>query len=52
VQVTLTATDAPLFGRKSLLTVNVPLLSVFVIVHDAAPPYAIGTLRHGPWLAM
>ena len=34
VQVTLTGTVAPLFGTKSLFTVNVALFSVFVIVHD------------------
>ena len=38
VQVTLTATDAPLSGTKFLFTVNVAELSVFVIVH---PPLAI-----------
>jgi hypothetical protein len=32
VQLTLTETLAPLFGTKSLLTVNVPLFWVFVMV--------------------
>lgn len=33
VQLTLTLTEALLFGTKSLCTTNVPLVSVLVIVH-------------------
>jgi hypothetical protein len=36
VQVTLTLTDAPSLGTKSLFTVSVMLRSVFVIVHSVA----------------
>jgi hypothetical protein len=36
VQVTTTATLAPSFGAKSLLTVKVAVFSVFVIVHVPA----------------
>ena len=35
---TLTLTDAALFGTKSLCTVSVAVLSVFVIVHEGVPP--------------
>lgn len=35
-QVTLTLTEAPLFGRKSLFTVSVALFSVLVIVQEPA----------------
>jgi hypothetical protein len=38
VQVTLTLTDAPLFGTKSLFTVRVAVFSVFVIVQLGVPP--------------
>jgi hypothetical protein len=34
LQVTLTVTLAPLFGKKSLYTVSVALFSVLVIVHE------------------
>jgi hypothetical protein len=37
VHVTLTETDAPSFGTKSLLTVSVALVCVFVIVQEPAP---------------
>jgi hypothetical protein len=37
VQVTLTLTLAPLFGTKSLLTVKVALVWVFVIVQEPVP---------------
>jgi hypothetical protein len=37
VQVTLTATVAPLFGTKSLFTVNVPLFRLFTIVQLPLP---------------
>jgi hypothetical protein len=43
VQVTLTLTDAPLFGMKSLFTVNVPLRSVLTIVQLALPPLVMAT---------
>jgi hypothetical protein len=33
-QLTLTETDAPLFGTKSLFTVNIALVCVFTIVHE------------------
>jgi hypothetical protein len=36
VQLTLTGTEAPLFGTKSLFTVSVALFSVFVIVQEPA----------------
>jgi hypothetical protein len=52
VQLTLTLTDAPLLGMKSLLTMNVPALSVFVIVQGALPPLTSATLAHGAWLAV
>ena len=52
VQVTLTDTDAPLFGMKSLFTVRVALLSVFVIVQLADPPLVIATLAQAAWLAV
>jgi hypothetical protein len=37
VQVTLTLTDAPLLGVKSLFTRNVPLFCVLVIVQPPEP---------------
>jgi hypothetical protein len=37
VHVTVMLTLAPLFGTKSLFTVNVALVCVFVIVHDPVP---------------
>ena len=46
VQVTLTATDAPLFGMKSLFTVRVALVCVFVIVQLEEPPFEIATPEH------
>jgi hypothetical protein len=52
VQLTLTLTDAPLFGEKSLLTVNVALFSVFVIVQEALPPTVIATFAHVAWLTV
>jgi hypothetical protein len=52
VQVTLTETDAPLFGTKSLFTVNVALFNVFVIVQEWTPLTAIGTLAQFVWLAV
>jgi hypothetical protein len=39
-----TLTVAALFGEKSLLTVNVAPLSVFVIVQDGVPPSLIDTV--------
>ena len=38
VQVTLTLTEAPLFGTKSFTTVKLALFSVLTIVQLAAPP--------------
>jgi hypothetical protein len=52
VQVTLTDTDAPLFGMKSLLTVKVALFSMLVIVQEWLPPTAITTLAQLTWLAV
>jgi hypothetical protein len=43
VQVTPTGTLAPLFGMKSLFTVNVALFRVFVTVHVEVPPLLIPT---------
>jgi hypothetical protein len=37
VQVTLTATEAALFGTKSLFTVNVPLFRLFTMVQLPLP---------------
>ena len=37
VQLTLTLTDAPLFGTKSLFTVKVALVCVFVMVQLPVP---------------
>jgi hypothetical protein len=52
LQVTLTDTEAPLLGMKSLLTVNVALLRVLVIVQEAEPPTVIETLAQLAWLAV
>jgi hypothetical protein len=52
VQVTLTDTEAPLLGAKSLLTVRVALFSVLVIVQEAEPPTLIETLAQLAWLAV
>ena len=51
-QVTLTGTDAPEFGTKSLFTVSVALFRVLVIVQDGVPPTVSATLAHGVWLAV
>jgi hypothetical protein len=52
VQMTLTVTEAPLFGMKFLLTVSVALFNVFVIVQVAEPPTLIETLAQLAWLAV
>jgi hypothetical protein len=52
VHVTLTGTEAPLFGMKSLLTVSVALFNVFVIVQEDEPPILIATLAQFAWLAV
>jgi hypothetical protein len=52
VQVTLTVTEAPLLGTKSLLTVSVALFSVLVIVQEEEPPTLIATERQLAWLAV
>jgi hypothetical protein len=52
VQVTLTDTEAPLLGTKSLLTVSVALFCVLVIVQEAEPPTVIETLAQLAWLAV
>jgi hypothetical protein len=52
LQLTLTETDAPLFGTKSLFTLKVAVFSVFVIVQVTFPPLATATLAHGAWLAV
>jgi hypothetical protein len=44
VQVTLTDTEEPLFGMKSLLTVSVVPFSMLVMVQEAEPPTVIETL--------
>jgi hypothetical protein len=52
VQVTLTETDAPLFGTKSLLTVSVALFSVFVMVQETLLPSTNVTAAQPNWLAV
>ena len=52
VQVTLTATLAPLDGWKSLLTVRVAVFSVLVIVQEGVPLTGIATLAQLAWLAV
>ena len=52
VQVTLTDTEAALFGMKSLLTVSVALLRVLVMVQEAEPPTVIETLAQLAWPAV
>jgi hypothetical protein len=52
VHVTLIGTLAPLFGTKSLLTVNVALFSVFVIVQEDDPPTLIATPAQLDWMAV
>ena len=52
VQVTLTATLAPLLGTKSLFTVNVPLRRVLTIVQLWVPPLTIETDAQPAWLAV
>jgi hypothetical protein len=49
-QVTLTGTVAPSSGTKSLMTVKVALFSVFVIVHEEAPPLLMLTLAQAATL--
>jgi hypothetical protein len=50
-QETLTETDAPLFGTKSLFTWKVSVFRLFVIVQEWLPLTAIATPAHGAWLA-
>jgi hypothetical protein len=52
VHETLTGTDAPEFGTKSLFTVSVALFRVFVIVQLDPPPMESATLAQFPWLAV
>ena len=52
VQVTLTGTDAPLFGTKSLFTVSVALFRVFVIVQEDVPFTVMATFTQFAWLAV
>jgi hypothetical protein len=52
VQVTLTDTEPPASGWKSLLTVRVALFSVLVIVQETFPPLLSTTLAHPLWLAV
>ena len=52
VHVMLTETEAPLFGTKSLTTVNVALFCVFVIVQEWLPPTLIATFRQFAWFAV
>ena len=46
VHVTATVTEAKLLSEKFLLTTKVPLFSVFVIVHEGVPPFAMATKEH------
>ena len=50
-QLTLTLTEAPLLGMKSLLTVNVWSSRMLVIVQDEEPPTVISTSRQPVWMA-
>ena len=43
VQDTLTETDAPSFGTKSLFTVSVALVCVLIIVQEWLPPLVMPT---------
>jgi hypothetical protein len=52
VQVTLTLTEAPLSGTKSLFTWKAPTFCSFTMVHKAAPPFVTGTLAQRAWLAV
>ncbi len=51
VQETLTETEAPLLGTKSLLTVRVAAFSVLVMVQEGEPPTVTSTLAQLAWLA-
>jgi hypothetical protein len=51
-QDTLTETEPPAFGWKSLITVNVSWFRVFVIVQEGVPPTVIATVAHGTWFAV
>jgi hypothetical protein len=52
VQVTLTETDAALFGIKSLFTVRVALFSVLVIVQETLLPSTSVTKAQAAWFAV
>jgi hypothetical protein len=52
VQLTLTLTEAPLFGTKSLFTMNVPALSVLVMVQETFPPLTSVLFAQFAWLAV
>lgn len=52
VQVTLTETDAPLFGTKSLLTVRVAVFRVLVIVQLTLLPFTSVLFRQSAWFAV
>jgi hypothetical protein len=52
VQDTLTLALAPLFGTKSLFTVNEALFRLLMIVQECVPPFVIATLAHAVWLAV
>lgn len=48
----LTVTLAALLSEKSLLTLNVAVLSVLMIVHEAVPPSEISRLEQPAWFAV
>jgi hypothetical protein len=52
VQLTLTETDPPAFGTKSLFTVSVALVCVLMIVQEAAPPTLIATVAQPVWFTV
>lgn len=51
-QETLTLTDAPSFGTKSLFTVNGALVCTLMIVQDALPPTVIRTSAQPAWMSV
>jgi hypothetical protein len=52
VQEMLTFTLAPLFGAKSLLTMNAAVFRLFTIVQEWVPFTVIATLAQPVWLAV
>jgi hypothetical protein len=51
-QETLTLTDAPSSGRKSLFTVKEALLWTLMIVQEALPPIVISTAAQPAWTSV